>query len=74
MTLSVKELLQTLRPLPLGGKCLDFLFVLQVVMSPHSAPQAFVDNYIKLLPEVDCTEFQKVLEMKVSEGRGMTTC
>ena len=36
-------------------------------MSPHSAPQAFVDNYIKLLPETDGTEFQKVLEMKVSE-------
>ena len=41
-------------------------------MSPHAAPQAFVDNYIKLLPEADSTEFQKVLEMKVSEGHSMT--
>ena len=46
-------------------------FLLQVVMSPHSAPQAFVDNYIKLLPEADGSEFQKVLDMKVSEGHGM---
>ena len=35
-------------------------------MSPHDPPQAFVDNYIKLLPEADLAEFQKVLDMKVS--------
>ena len=37
-------------------------------MSPHEPPQAFVDNYIKLLPpQTDLSEFQKVLDMKVSE-------
>jgi len=35
-------------------------------MSPHEPVHAFVDNYIKLLPESDLTEFQKVLEMKVT--------
>jgi hypothetical protein len=38
--------------------------ILKVVMSPHEPVHAFVDNYIKLLPESDPTEFQKVLEMK----------
>ncbi|KAK2148029.1 hypothetical protein LSH36_520g01045 [Paralvinella palmiformis] len=38
--------------------------ILKVVMSPHDPPQAFVDNYIKLLPEADLAEFQKVLDMK----------
>ena len=38
--------------------------ILKVVMSPHEPVHAFVDNYIKLLPESDLTEFQKVLEMK----------
>jgi len=35
-------------------------------MSPHEPVHAFIDNYVKLLPESDLTEFQKVLEMKVS--------
>ena len=39
--------------------------VLQVVMSPHEILGAYVDNYIKLLPESDVVEFQKILEMKV---------
>jgi hypothetical protein len=34
-------------------------------MSPHEPVHAFIDNYIKLLPDTDVTEFQKVLEMKV---------
>ena len=34
-------------------------------MSPHEPLQAFVDNYIKLLPDSDLTEFQRVLDMKV---------
>lgn len=38
---------------------------LKVVMSPHDPYQGFVDNCLKLLPEVDVTEFQKVIEMKV---------
>ena len=42
------------------------LIIFQVVMSPHDPPQAFVDNYIKLLPETDLAEFQKILDMKVS--------
>ena len=37
----------------------------QVVMSPHDPPQAFVDNFIRLLTDADVTEFQRVLEMKV---------
>ncbi|UYV74518.1 VPS53, partial [Cordylochernes scorpioides] len=45
--------------------------LLKVVMAPHSPPENFVDNFIKLLPESDQTEFQKVLDMKVcfTEGR-----
>ncbi len=35
-------------------------------MAPNEPPHAFVDNYIKLLAESDITEFQKVLDMKVS--------
>lgn len=38
--------------------------ILKVVMSPHDPYQGFVDNYMKLLPESDLAEFQKVLEMK----------
>ena len=40
--------------------------VLKVVMSPHEPPVGFVDNYIRLLPDSDISEFQKILEMKVS--------
>lgn len=38
--------------------------ILKMVMSPHEPPQAFVDNYMRLLTENDVLEFQKVLEMK----------
>ncbi|KAK7481576.1 hypothetical protein BaRGS_00027225 [Batillaria attramentaria] len=38
--------------------------ILKVVMSPHDPPQAFVDNFIRLLTDADVTEFQRVLEMK----------
>ncbi|KAG8194624.1 hypothetical protein JTE90_003101 [Oedothorax gibbosus] len=38
--------------------------ILKVVMAPHENAQSFVENYIKLLPESDITEFQKVLDMK----------
>ena len=40
--------------------------VLKVVMSPHEPPVGFVDNYIRLLPDSDISEFQKILEMKVN--------
>lgn len=39
--------------------------ILKVVMAPHDPHQGFVDNYMKLLPESDLTEFQKVMDMKV---------
>lgn len=35
-------------------------------MSPHEPVRGFVDNYMKLLPETDASDFQKVLEMKAS--------
>ncbi|KAG1693746.1 Vacuolar protein sorting-associated protein 53 [Nymphon striatum] len=38
--------------------------ILKVVMAPHDPPQGFVENYMKLLPESDLTEFQKVMDMK----------
>ncbi|ESO10106.1 hypothetical protein HELRODRAFT_72764 [Helobdella robusta] len=38
--------------------------ILKVVMSPYEPLNAFVDNYIKLLPESDTTELQKILDMK----------
>jgi hypothetical protein len=38
--------------------------ILKVVMSPHEPLVSFVDSYIKLLPETDISEFQKILEMK----------
>lgn len=37
----------------------------KVVMSPHESAPAFVDNYLKLLPDTDISEFQKILDMKV---------
>ena len=37
---------------------------LKVVMSHHDPLEAFVEQYIKLVPDVDTTEFQKVLDMK----------
>ncbi|XP_059486427.1 vacuolar protein sorting-associated protein 53 homolog [Neocloeon triangulifer] len=38
--------------------------ILKVVMAPCDPPAAFVEQYIKLLPQSDTTEFQKVLDMK----------
>ena len=38
-------------------------------MSPHTPPQAYVDNYLKLLTDTDLTEFQKILDMKVGGWR-----
>lgn len=38
--------------------------ILKVVMSPHEPARGFVDNYLKLLPDTDVSEFQKILEMK----------
>lgn len=38
--------------------------LLKVVMSPHDPPKGFVDNYLRLLPDSDPQEFQKVLDMK----------
>ena len=35
-------------------------------MSPHDPAVGFVDNYIKLLADTDTSNFQKVLDMKVS--------
>lgn len=42
--------------------------VLKVVMAPAESPQAFVEQYAKLLPQSDLSEFQKVLEMKVTSS------
>ncbi|KAK3774031.1 hypothetical protein RRG08_030113 [Elysia crispata] len=38
--------------------------ILKVVMSPQHPPQAFVDNFIRLLNDSDASDFQRVLEMK----------
>ncbi|XP_071448427.1 vacuolar protein sorting-associated protein 53 homolog [Hetaerina americana] len=38
--------------------------LLKVVMAPSAPAKAFVEQYVKLLPESDVTEFQKVLDMK----------
>lgn len=43
--------------------------ILKVVMSPQDPHQGFVDNCLKLLPETDISEFQKILEMKVSASK-----
>merc|ERR1719499_221111 len=37
---------------------------LKVVMSPHDPLEAFVEQYIKLVPDAEAAEFQKVLDMK----------
>lgn len=40
--------------------------ILKLVMVPTMKHYtSFVDQYLKLLPESDMTEFQKILEMKV---------
>ncbi|XP_064460865.1 vacuolar protein sorting-associated protein 53 homolog isoform X2 [Ornithodoros turicata] len=38
--------------------------LLKVVMAPHDPPKGFVENYLRLLPDSDPQEFQKVLDMK----------
>ncbi|KFD55364.1 hypothetical protein M514_03704 [Trichuris suis] len=38
--------------------------ILKLVMAPIDCPDSFVDQYLKLLPESDVSEFQKVLDMK----------
>ena len=40
--------------------------ILKVVMAPTDPARAFADQFAKLLPEADSSEFQKVLDMKVS--------
>lgn len=37
---------------------------LKVVMSPSDPLESFVEQYIKLVPDVDINEFQRVLDMK----------
>ena len=37
---------------------------LKVVMSPSEPLESFVEQYIKLVPDVDTNEFQRVLDMK----------
>jgi hypothetical protein len=39
--------------------------ILKVVMAPTDPAKAFADQFAKLLPEADPSEFQKVLDMKV---------
>lgn len=38
--------------------------ILKVVMTPIDPPKNFVEQYKKLLPECQLTEFYKILEMK----------
>ncbi|CAH0548839.1 unnamed protein product [Brassicogethes aeneus] len=38
--------------------------ILKVVMTPISPPSSFVDQYKKLLPDSQLTEFSKILDMK----------
>uniref|UniRef100_A0A1B6BWF3 Vacuolar protein sorting-associated protein 53 homolog n=1 Tax=Clastoptera arizonana TaxID=38151 RepID=A0A1B6BWF3_9HEMI len=38
--------------------------ILKVVMAPTEPAESFVDKFLKLLPESDIQEFQKILEMK----------
>ncbi len=39
--------------------------ILKVVMTPHDPNSTFVDQFLRLLPESDISEFQKILDMKV---------
>jgi hypothetical protein len=41
--------------------------ILKVVMAPIDPTKAFTDQFAKLLPEADLSEFQKVLDMKVGQ-------
>lgn len=38
--------------------------ILKVVLSPLDPADAFVANLLRLLPETDLAEFQRILEMK----------
>lgn len=38
--------------------------ILKVVLVPHEGIESFIESYIKLLPDSDNTEFQKILDMK----------
>lgn len=40
--------------------------ILKVVMAPTEPEISFVEKFLKLLPESDIQEFQKILEMKVT--------
>ena len=37
---------------------------LKVVMSPHEPVKQFVEQYVKLVPDSESSEFQKMLEIK----------
>lgn len=44
--------------------------ILKVVMTPHDMAHAFVANFINLMKgDAEVSSFQRVLEMKVGEGR-----
>lgn len=38
--------------------------ILKVVLTPLEPADVFVTNLLRLLPETDLTEFQRILEMK----------
>lgn len=46
--------------------------ILKVVMAPTDPAKAFADQFAKLLPEADPSEFQKVLDMKVGSPYQLT--
>ena len=37
-------------------------------MAPHDPGSAFVANYLRLLEDIEQSDFQRVLELKVSNG------
>ena len=44
--------------------------ILKVVMTPHDMAHAFVANFINLMKgDAEVSSFQRVLEMKVRDGR-----
>jgi hypothetical protein len=47
--------------------------ILKVVMAPTDPAKAFTDQFAKLLPEADPSEFQKVLDMKVGHISAVTS-
>jgi hypothetical protein len=38
--------------------------ILKVVLVPHNPVDAFIESYLKLLPDSDTTEFMRILDMK----------